>query len=431
MPQADSDRRSSGKVAGIASALAAASAQLIAAGDVQAEWDVNTSLMFYQEADDRVQDLSFKSLASTTRDNDDEITVGLQLDTLTGASPSGALVRPEAQTFTRPSGRGEYTTDAGDQPQDNTFNDDRYDLSIDWLRPYSRDLKLGLGGSVSKEYDYLHLGLSAQAVRELNNKNTTLRLAIGLAQDSNKPVGGVPQPLSQMQTTGVALNRTSSDSKSIVDAVLGVTQVVSRRAVVQINYTLSIASGYLNDPYKFLSVIDPVSGEADLSLSDDRLAYVFEQRPDSRTGHNLYTEWRYRLDNSIANLSYRYHTDNWGIDSHTLEGRYRFLLDGGRYIEPHLRYYTQTEADFYTPYLANTAPLTEDASADYRLAAFTGATVGAKYGQPVGSNGELGFRLELYQTRGDDLDVPESLAAVNSYPDLSSVFGQVSYRFSW
>jgi hypothetical protein len=387
--------------------------------------------MFYQEADDRVQDLSFKSLASTTRDNDDEITVGLQVDTLTGASPTGALARSEPQTFTRPSGRGEYTIAAGERPQDNTFHDDRFDLTLDWLRPYGRDLKLGLGGSVSNEYDYIHLGLSAQAVREMNNKNTTIRLAIGLSQDLNKPVGGIPLPLSQMQTTGVALNRASSDDKSIVDAVLGVTQVVSRRAIVQFNYALSIASGYLNDPYKFLSVIDPVSGEADLSITDDRLAYAFEQRPDSRTGHSLYTEWRYRLDNSIANLSYRYHTDNWGIDSHTLEGRYRFLLDGGSYIEPHLRYYTQSEADFYTPYLANTAPLTEDASADYRLAAFTGTTVGAKYGRPVGKSGELGFRLEFYQTRGAEFDVPASLAAINSYPDLSSVFGQVSYRFSW
>ena len=58
-----------------------------------------------------------------TRDFGDERKLGLDLslDSLTGASPSGAIATDSAQTFTSPSGRGTYSTPAGVVPLDNTF----------------------------------------------------------------------------------------------------------------------------------------------------------------------------------------------------------------------------------------------------------------------------------------------------------------------
>ena len=40
-------------------------------------------------------------------------------------------------------------------------------------------------------------------------------------------------------------------------------------------------------------------------------------------------------------------TDDWGIDSQTLDLHLRFAMGEGRYLQPHLRYYTQSAADFY------------------------------------------------------------------------------------
>ena len=57
----------------------------------------------------------------------------------------------------------------------------------------------------------------------------------------------------------------------------------------------------------------------------------------------------------MLDLSYRYGTDDWGIDSHTVEARYRLRLGGAAYIEPQLRWYKQGAADFYRLFLARIA----------------------------------------------------------------------------
>ena len=52
-----------------------------------------------------------------------------------------------------------------------------------------------------------------------------------------------------------------SDSKDVLDLLLGFTQVLNRTTVLRVNYSYSDSSGYLNDPYKILSVVDPLTGD--------------------------------------------------------------------------------------------------------------------------------------------------------------------------
>ena len=52
-----------------------------------------------------------------------------------------------------------------------------------------------------------------------------------------------------------------SDSKDVLDLLLGVTQVLWRVDILRVNYSYSDSSGYLTDPYKILSVVDPVTGD--------------------------------------------------------------------------------------------------------------------------------------------------------------------------
>src|SRR5690606_13337035 len=107
--------------------------------------------------------------------------------------------------------------------------------------------------------------------RYLNNKNTTLNLGLSAGSDFISPEGGVPVGLSPMALqTNVsdaefdqlfaASRESGDDSKTVADLLLGVSQVVDRRTVMQFNYSLSLSSGYLTDPFKILSVIDDAPG---------------------------------------------------------------------------------------------------------------------------------------------------------------------------
>ena len=75
----------------------------------------------------------------TRRDFDDDryLTLDLTVDSLTGASPSGAIAAGEVQTFTRPSGHDVYQMPAGEIPLDDSFLDTRYALDVGWTQPFA------------------------------------------------------------------------------------------------------------------------------------------------------------------------------------------------------------------------------------------------------------------------------------------------------
>ena len=442
----------------IVAALAAATCALLGSSlpdPVQAQeepkWDFNTALLYYGEDNDRVQDLSLNILARRNFVDDRFLTAGLTVDALTGASPNGALPQSVAQTFTQPSGGRTYTISPEEIPTDDTFRDSRVAVNVNWQQPLGRLYQLNVGASASAEYDYVHTGLNARISRDFNQKNTTLSAGLALAHDTLDPVGGVPLALTPMRLAdrgdddddegggggGISANGWSSkESKDVLDVVFGLTQVVSRNFLFQANYSFSDASGYLNDPYKILSVVDGVTGDAvplvpDPVFDGPSHLYLYEHRPDERVKHSLYLQGKYNMAGKVLDLSYRYMSDDWEIDSHTLEARYRWPVGRSSYLEPHLRYYTQTEASFYTPSIVDGAPLPGYASADYRLGNFDAFTVGLKYGWTTNSGNDASVRLELYQQLGD---IPSQQLIGNqlgrdNYPDLNAIILQFGYRF--
>jgi hypothetical protein len=224
-------------------------------------WDFDTSLLYYGEDNSRVQDASIGVLAIRDFLDDRSLTLGLTVDALTGATPSGAINQPVAQTFTRPSGKSVYTTPANELPLDDTFLDTRVALTANWQQPLGRMYSFNVGASASKEYDYTHVGFNARLARDFNQRNTTLSAGIALARDDIDAVGGAPSPLSPMLDVGDLSNRMDTESKDVVDLVLGVTQVIGRNTVMQFNYSYSDSSGYLTDPYKIISVVDGSTGD--------------------------------------------------------------------------------------------------------------------------------------------------------------------------
>jgi hypothetical protein len=428
----------------VSATLAAATCSLLGTSPVspvqaqeEPDWNFNTALLYYGEDNDRVQDLSFNVLARRLFIDERSLTLGLTIDTLTGATPSGAIRQDVPQTFTRPSGSSAYTIAAGELPLDDTFKDTRAAVTAAWEQPLGRLWKTSLGFSGSREYDYTHIGLNAGLSRDFNKRNTTVSAGLAVAHDMLDPVGGAPLPFAPMLDVGETGNKAGSETKDVVDAVIGVTQVISRKMLVQLNYSFSNSSGYLTDPYKVLSLVDGATGDTiprtpAPGAEGPSHEFRFEKRPDERSKHSLYGQAKYFIGGKVLDASYRYMTDDWDIDSHTLDLRLRWPLGGRSYVEPHFRFYTQSEAEFYTISLVDGVELPRFASADYRLGNFDAITAGLKYGWKTGSGNEMSVRAEIYQQKGT---IPGDLLIGNqvgreTYPDLDAIILQFSYRFS-
>jgi len=293
----------------------------------------------------------------------------------------------------------------------------------------------GLG--FSTEYDYTHIGANLLLARDFNKRNTTVSVGAAYSQDDIDPVGGAPVSLSQMLDVGNNSNKRGSDSKDIVDFLLGFTQVLGRNTVLRVNYSYSDSSGYLTDPYKLLSVVDPLTGDTltrtpTPGTTGPNGVYLYESRPDARTKQSLYAEMKHAFGKQVLHLAYRFMTDDWGIDSSTLEARFRWPVGGSSYIEPQVRYYTQSEADFYRSSIVSGQPLPEHASADFRLGRFDAITGGLKFGHLTSSGNEWSVRAEYYMQSGD---IPGEQIIGNQhdreqYPDLNAVIVQFGYKFA-
>lgn len=419
-----------------ACALLGSTAPAIAA---EADWEVDSATMVYSETD-RV---SLVEPVLSIRRSWGERSLGAKLtvDTLTGASPSGATPASTAQTFTGPSGRGDtYSAEPGEIPLDDSFQDTRFAVALDYAAPLWGAWKAGYGVNFSTEYDYQSLGGSLRLQRDFNQHNTTFAMGVAASQDTIEPVGGVPVPLSVLQPRGADDDdpsddddgedrslRDSSESKTVLDLLAGVTQVIDPYSLVRVNLVLSQSSGYQTDPYKILSVV---------GSDGEPLRYVREGRPDSRIKTGVYTEYLRDLSGDTLRTSYRFLTDDWGISSHTLEAAYRLALWGTSYVEPQLRYYTQTAADFYRVALFDGEEQTVDeASADYRLGGMNAWTVGLQIGHRLQSGSDLSLRVAYYQQTPTEDNVPQQAADGLSkfgelVPDTSAVMATIGYRFN-
>lgn len=394
-------------------------------------WEFDSAFLFYSEVD-RVSAAEAIIGAQKTFKNDEVLNLKLTVDALTGASANGAVAQPNVQTFTRPSGNGQYDIKAGETPLDDTFHDTRVQLNAQWTQPLAANYTVSGGVHLSKEYDYLSLGVNGNIAYDFNQKNSTFSFGLSHFQDTFSPEGDIPKPFASMligdSESGswdeefAQTRLKSDDDKTTTDILLGFTQVINRRMLMQFNYSYSVADGFLTDPFKVLSVVDSQGYTQDL---------VYENRPDKRTKQSTFVQAKYHFDSTILDISHRYMWDDWEIKSHTVDSRFRIPLSDTSYIEPHVRIYRQDAAEFYQPFLNESEPLPKFASADYRIGEMTTYTLGLKYSTIINQGNELSFRLEYYRQTPKSMGMAEPgvLADLALYENVDAIIAQVSYSF--
>jgi hypothetical protein len=312
------------------------------------------------------------------------------IDVITGASPSGALPSGKAQTVTSASGRTRTVT-AGQIPTFN-FQDHRGAVDGEWVKKVGSLLTSTLGGHASREKDYQSLGVSGKLSGEFNQRLTTLSIGGSYDDDSVFPVGGTPAGLS----TGATVSH-ASNAKRVSTLVAGVSQILTRRWMLALDATHTGESGYLTEPYKVVSLMDPVTGYPVGQLTDNR--------PSTRTRDALLLSSVYHLSSDVLYSSYRYYWDSWNVRSHTVDLRYRHDTSGDEddwWLEPHVRLYRQTAASFFTAGLVAGQPVPQFATADYRLGNLSTLTLGFTVGfHPSDEADEWTVRAELIRLAGD------------------------------
>src|SRR6202451_72262 len=378
------------------------------------DWSVDSALAYYHE-DGRIQAIEPVVDVAKVFADGHALNFNVTFDALSGASPNGALPSRNPQTFSSPSGKSQhqYTTAPGQLPVDPDYHDDRIAVGGNWTTPFTRLDQVTVGGKVSAEDDFFSATVSASIAHDFNEKNTTLSFGIDNEYDSIHPIGGAPVPGSDYE---LAEKQTGGKTKDGVGVLLGVTRVMTRNWLSEFNISLDRFKGYLNDPYKFISIIDSAGGTA---------GYEYESRPDQRTRKSAYWENRVAWSSQVSTaLSLRYMSDDWGVRSDTAQLRLRWTFSNrDRYIEPTYRWYRQTAANFYMPFILTTEkPTSGYESSDSRLGAFRALTYGVKYAQKLPGLGsrpesDISIRAEYYQQTFDERPVvPAGLQGLELYP---------------
>jgi hypothetical protein len=155
---------------------------------------------------------------------------------------------------------------------------------------------------------------------------------------------------------------------------LALSQILTRNAILNLNYEAITDQGYLASPYRKIRYFDPtVPGKA-FTLAD-------QIYPGTRTSNAASGTLKYFLPYRAAvSGQYRYFRDTWGIVGHTVEVDYTQPAFGHWIFDGSVRFYRQNAATFYSD-LFPRANYSNFMARDRELAAFHSLTlgVGASY----------------------------------------------------
>lgn len=406
----------------------------------------DTSVLFYQESGGRVQAMEPVASLKINRDNGSVFTARLSYDTLTGATPNGAAPWKDKQTFTSPApspgksttvtsasggrsivtlpGTGtvvaQYTTDAHKLPLDSGFKDTRYAFSSGYAAAWDTGTTTSIGIDLSKELDYSSYSVNAAVSQAFFQKNTTLSLGVNYEYDQSYPKFGTPNPFTEMN----GLVKGPGENKNVTSIIAGITQVMNRFWLVELNYDIGWNKGYLNDPYKIISVVDPTTGAP--------VKYLYERRPRSRTRQSIYLANKIALGPVVSDIAFRYYHDSWGIRSLTGDLTVQIPITRHIYVEPEARYYTQSAADFFRYYILR-GSMPQFGSSDDRLAKFHAVTLGLKLAYAYSGGTEMYVMTEAYRQSGAThvAGAPGDLASENFFSGVHAVNFMTGFSFKF
>ena len=258
------------------------------------------------------------------------ITLDYLSETMSGASPWGVKQGASNQPELIMSGA--------------SIREKRQDIAAS-LKIYDQESSMSFMGGYSRENDYqaTYGGLDNELY--FNQKNTTVKLGLRFSLDTINP------------TRQEGQTRIREEEKNSTSYNLGLTQVLSQTAIVRVGLEYAQLSGYLTDPYK-----------------------LQDARPDVRKQTVIALGYRQfiKATDSALHLNYRSYTDDWEVESHTLNIAWYQNFGNRHVIAPSVRLYRQQQAEFYDLFY-DPNNTTEYFSSDYRLSSYEAMSYKLKY----------------------------------------------------
>ena len=127
-------------------------------------------------------------------------------------------------------------------------------MNAQWTQALAQNYTGSVGTHISKEYDYLSLGINGNIAYDFNKKNSTISFGLSHFQDTFEPEGGIPKSFSSLpsayhegdKSEHDASRQGSDDDKTTSDVMVGFTQVINRRMVTQ--FFLLVCGWLFNGP---------------------------------------------------------------------------------------------------------------------------------------------------------------------------------------
>jgi hypothetical protein len=317
------------------------------AGRVEETYNGDFQYGHYAESSQRMEVDIFEGAISAPIGKSMTASVNLVRDVISGASPR----------YNRANAQGEIKQILSGA----TIREQRDAISSS-LNYFFDKAALGIGGGFSRENDYTSRYVNTNASIDLNNKLTTLNFGASWAFDIIEPTDReITEPDGNND-----FKSSKTRSKTSQQYLLGVSQVIDKDSLIQSNITFGYHSGYLSDPYKLVYFVDEGLNPAVRPGEKFQWAWLTQ-----------YVRHFQQFNSAALHADYRFYTDDWGINAHTVEFSWHQPIADGWQIIPRFRYYSQDQADFYQPFVAAGQQAT-NYSSDYRLAGFGTLSGGVK-----------------------------------------------------
>lgn len=366
--------------------ISLAAATIISAMAVQAEDYISIQYLQYNENESRTAISAPSITINKDLGTDYTLHSNLGTDVVSGASETWYDSSSGASAYSRGEGVGADKVKYGNVKYDDVRTSGGMSLIT---RLDNRD-ELTVGFNLSGEYDFRSKELSAQYMHWLGSgKNSSV--SIGLSYQDNDIL--VRCPANEASTCDA-----SSGASDVMDADAINTQVSYFQNINANSYFKAVLfyigdNGYLSNPYSnVVRNYDEVTNTADV---------VGEVRPDTRVAYGASLKYANALTSNLsAHVNYRYYSDDWDISSHTIDTDVYYEVGRDWIFNFGLRYYMQSEADFYNEnkdYFTSQ----EYASSDKRLSDFNAITYKAGLDYSISDTLNMNFSANYYDQSTD------------------------------
>jgi hypothetical protein len=249
------------------------------------------------------------------------------------------------------------------------FSENRVELGTNAQIGFSQSTEGTIGYTHSGENDWQSHAIELGFSRDLAKKNAKLSIGYGFTRNY----------------VGRAHDPTFEKTLDVHGAQIGLSQIVDKKTLASLSYTLSSLSGYQGSPYRFITTMDGVAAP--------------ESSPEHRLRHAITGRVMHMFGTAnVVDAQYRLYFDDWGISSHTAELAYTRQLAEKWTLRLRARGYRQSHASFYEE--TYEMPM-RYMTVDRELSTFWDATGGVKLAY-LGENWDLDAKVDTIVYRFED-----------------------------